>query len=50
MIFVPGQGRQGSSLEMVTIDPRDLEAAQDRDGAANQLPAGNANRQAKGPS
>jgi len=42
MIFVPGQGRQGSSLEMVTIDPRDLEAAQDRDGAANQLPAGNA--------
>ena len=50
MIFVPGQGRQGSSLEMVTIDPRDLEAAQGRDSAANQLPAGNANRQAKGPS
>jgi hypothetical protein len=42
--------RQASSLEMVTIDPRDLEAAQDRDRATNQLPAGNANRAAKGPS
>jgi hypothetical protein len=31
MIFLPGQGRQASSLEMMTIDPRDLEAAQDRD-------------------
>jgi hypothetical protein len=50
MIFLPGQGRQASSLEMVTIDPRDLEAAQDRDRATNQLPAGNANRAAKGPS
>ena len=49
MIFLPGQGRQESSLEMVTIDPRDLEAAQDRDRATNQLPAGNANRAAKGP-
>jgi hypothetical protein len=38
MIFVPGQGRQGSSLEMVTIDPRDLEAAQGQDSAANRLP------------
>jgi hypothetical protein len=42
MIFVPGPGRQASSLEMVTIDPRDLEAAQDRDSATNQLPARNA--------
>ena len=50
MIFLPGQGRQASSLEMVTIDPRDLEAAQDRDRATNQLPAGNANSSAKGPS
>jgi hypothetical protein len=50
MIFLPGQGRQASSLEMVTIDPRDLEAAQDRDRATNQLPAGNANTLAKGPS
>lgn len=49
MIFLPGQGREASSLEMVTIDPRDLEAAQDRDRATNQLPAGNADRSAKGP-
>lgn len=42
MIFVPGQGRRGSSLEMVTIDPRDLEAVQEQDGATNQHPAGNA--------
>jgi hypothetical protein len=28
MIFLPGQGRHASSLEMMTIDPRDLEAAQ----------------------
>jgi hypothetical protein len=49
MIFLPGRGRQASLLEMVTIDPRDLEAAQDRDCATNQLPAGNATRPAKGP-
>jgi len=30
MIFVPR--RSGSSLEMVTIDPLDLQAAQDQDG------------------
>jgi hypothetical protein len=29
MIFVPRQS--GSSLEMVTIDPLDLQAAQDQD-------------------
>jgi hypothetical protein len=29
MIFVPGES--GSSVEMVAIDPRDLQAAQDRD-------------------
>jgi hypothetical protein len=50
MIFVPGLGRQGSSLEMVTIDPRDLEAVQSQDSATNQLPAGKANGPAKGPS
>ena len=51
MIFVPGQGRQASSLvEMVTIDPRDLEAAQGQDSATNQLAAGNANGPANGPS
>lgn len=31
MIFVPGHSR--SSVEMVTIDPRDLETAQERDAA-----------------
>lgn len=33
MIFVPGHSRHASSVEMVTIDPHDLEAAQDRDAA-----------------
>ena len=32
VIFVPGQ--VGSSIEMVSIDPLDLAAAQDRDAAA----------------
>ena len=32
MIFVPG--RQAASLEMVSIDPDDLRAAQERDVAA----------------
>ena len=40
MIFLPGQGRQASSLEMVTIDPRDLEAAQDRDQYNESTTAG----------
>jgi hypothetical protein len=31
MIFVPGQSRHASSVEMVTIDPRDLQVALDRD-------------------
>jgi hypothetical protein len=33
MIFVPGKSH-ASSIEMVTIDPRDLQVAQDRDKAA----------------
>jgi hypothetical protein len=33
VIFVPDQSAHGSSVEMVTIDPRDLEAAQDRHNA-----------------
>lgn len=33
MIFVPADSRNASSLEMVTIDPRDLQEAQDRDAA-----------------
>jgi len=39
MIFVPGELHHASALEMVTIDPRDLEAAQDRDSAMNRPPA-----------
>ncbi len=33
MIFVPGESHHGSSVEMVSVDPRDLEEAQDRDAA-----------------
>jgi len=31
MIFVPADSHQASSVEMVAIDPRDLQEAQDRD-------------------
>ena len=31
MIFVPAQSHNASSIEMVSIDPRDLQEAQDRD-------------------
>jgi hypothetical protein len=31
MIFLPAQSHRASSIEMVTIDPLDLQAAQDRD-------------------
>jgi hypothetical protein len=37
-IFVPGQSQQASSIEMVTIDPADLMAAQDRDTVTHQVP------------
>jgi len=33
-IIVPAQSHQASSVEMVVIDPRDLQAAQDRDASA----------------
>jgi hypothetical protein len=33
LIFVPAQSHPRSSVEMVTIDPTDLQAAQDRDAA-----------------
>ena len=33
VIFVPSNSPHGSAVEMVTIDPRDLEAAQNRDKA-----------------
>ena len=35
MIFVPAQSHRGSSVEMVTIDPKELQAAQDRDADAS---------------
>jgi hypothetical protein len=38
MIFVPADSQSASSVEMVTIDPRDLQEAQDRDAATK--PAG----------
>ena len=31
MIFVPAESQNSSSVEMVAIDPRDLQDAQDRD-------------------
>jgi hypothetical protein len=34
VIFVPAQSHPASSVEMVTIDPLDLQAALDRDAAA----------------
>jgi hypothetical protein len=40
MIFVPAQSRRASSVEMIGIDPRDLEAAQDRDKAIDGGSAG----------
>ncbi|HET7439160.1 MAG TPA: hypothetical protein VFJ56_06640 [Nitrospira sp.] len=33
MIFLPAQPHRASSIEMVTIDPLDLQAVQDRDAA-----------------
>jgi hypothetical protein len=35
MIFVPAQSHRNSSIEMVTIDPHDLQAARDRDAKAH---------------
>jgi hypothetical protein len=35
VIFVPAQSHQASSIEMVTIDPSDLKAAQDHDAATH---------------
>jgi hypothetical protein len=42
-IIVPAQSHQASSVEMVAIDPRDLQSAQDRDAATKQLPGAEAN-------
>jgi hypothetical protein len=45
MIFVPAQA-QSSAVEMIAVDPRDLQAAQERDSAA---PAGAPAKQPRGP-
>jgi hypothetical protein len=37
MIIVPAQSRHASSVEMVAIDPRDLEAAQAQDSAHQDM-------------
>jgi hypothetical protein len=37
MIFAPGQSPHRASVEMLNIDPRDLQAAQDRDNAMAPL-------------
>jgi hypothetical protein len=41
-IIVPVQSHQASSVEMVAIDPRDLQSAKDQDTASEQLPAAEA--------
>jgi hypothetical protein len=38
-IFVPAQSHHASSVEMVTIDPLDLQAAHDRDSTMHQGPS-----------
>jgi hypothetical protein len=42
MIFVPMQSHHASSVEMVTIDPSDLQVAQDADRTTHALPAAEA--------
>jgi hypothetical protein len=44
MIFLPGPGHHTSSIEMMNVDPRDLEAAQDRDRAIDRPAPANADR------
>ena len=36
MIFVPAQSHRASSVEMVTVDPFDLQAAQHQDAQADR--------------
>jgi hypothetical protein len=38
MIFVPAQSHRASSVEMVTVDPLDLQAALELDAAAHEVP------------
>jgi hypothetical protein len=42
MIFVPTQFYQASSIELLTVDPLDLRAAQERDTAMHKAPEINA--------
>jgi hypothetical protein len=47
MIFVPGRSHQASSVEMVAIDPRDLQEVQDRDAATQPNSAARAHSQSE---
>jgi hypothetical protein len=47
MIFVPAESQQASSVEMVAIDPRDLQEALDRDAATQPNPAARAHAQSE---
>jgi hypothetical protein len=38
MIFLPAQFHRSGSVELVTIDPLDLRAAEERDAETHQLP------------
>jgi hypothetical protein len=49
MIFVPAQFSPNSSIEMVTVDPLDLQAAQDRDAAMDPVPERNPTSPAAAP-
>jgi hypothetical protein len=39
MIFLPGKFHRSVSVELVTIDPLDLRAAEERDAERQQVPA-----------
>jgi len=47
VIFVPAESHQASSVEMVTIDPRDLQEAQDHDAAPQPSPAARSHAQSE---
>jgi hypothetical protein len=44
MILVPAQSHQASSVEMVTVDPSDLQAALEQDAATRHVPPSDADR------
>jgi hypothetical protein len=48
MILVRMQSHRASSVEIVTIDPSDLQAAQGRDAATHELPPTNVAAQSDG--